>query len=83
MYIPLNAPIKVLGPASRTFAFREVESRVEVFVPNVEDERAGDSDGNRDRDVGGMDGTMSGSGVHLKRVEAVLLAAKSQHVCYS
>ena len=30
-----------------------------------------------------MDGTTSGGGVHLKRVETALLAAKSQHVRYS
>ena len=83
MYVLLNAPIEALGPASQTFAFGEVESQVEAFAPNVEDERAGDGDGDRDGNIGGMDGTTSGGGIHSKRVEAALLAAKSQHVCYS
>ena len=66
VYVLLNAPIEVLGPASRTFAFGEVESQVEAFAPNVEDERAGNGDGDRDGDVGGMDGTTSSGGIHSK-----------------
>ena len=48
-------------------------------MPNVEGERAGDRNGG-DEGNGNVDGTMSGGGVHSRRVNAALLAADSQHV---
>ena len=76
VYILWNMPIEALG---RTLAFGEVKSGVKVIVPNIEGERAGDGDGNRDGDVGGMDGTMSGISMDSIQVNEVLLAVGSQH----
>jgi len=52
-------------------------------VPSVKGERAGEGDGNGngdDGDIGDMNGTTSGSNADSIRVEAVLLAAKSQYM---
>ena len=78
VYIPLDALIE---PASRTFAFGQLESGVETIVPNVEGKRAGDGDGDRNGGDGDVGDTASGSSIHSKRVEAVLLAGKSQYMC--
>ena len=80
VYLPWNVPIEVLG---RTFAFGEVESRGEAIAPGSEGEtaqRAGDGDGDRDSKDDGKEGTTSGGDVDSTRVEAALLAGRSQHV---
>ena len=79
VYILLNAPI---DNSSRMFVFGRVEGGDEVIVPNVE-ERAGDGDGDRNRDDGNMDGTTNGDSIDSCRVNAVQLATESQHMRYS
>ncbi|KIM50318.1 hypothetical protein SCLCIDRAFT_34417 [Scleroderma citrinum Foug A] len=79
MYLLWNAPIEAPG---RKLVFGEVEGGVKAVAPIVEGETpegAGNGDGNQYRDNDDSDSTTSGSGIHSKRVEAVLLAAKSQH----
>ena len=51
-----------------------------MIVPNVEGKRAGDGDSDRNRGDGDVGDTASGGSVHSKRVEAVLLAGKSQYM---
>jgi len=48
VYVPSNAPIEVLGTASRRIVFGRVESGDEAIAPSVQGERAGDGndDGN-------------------------------------
>ena len=77
VYIPWNAPIEALG---QTLAFGQVESAGGRMTTDFEGEGAGDSDDNRVGEDGGVDGTTSGGGVHLRRVNAALLAAGSQHM---
>jgi len=45
VYVPWNAPIEVLGTASRKIVFGRVESGDEAIAPSVKGERAGDGDG--------------------------------------
>ena len=84
VYLPLNMHITV---PSRKIVFGEVKSVEKAIAPIFEGERAGNgsSDRNRDNGDGGrsgnVDGTMSGSSVHSKRVNAALLAVGSQHMC--
>ena len=62
----------------------KVERAGEVIVPSVDDETAGDSDGNPnggDRDGSDGDGMASGSSIDSSRVKAVQLAGESQHAC--
>ena len=80
MYLPWNAPIEAPG---RTLVFGEVEGGVEVIVPKVEGEKAGDSNSDQDIDNGDVDGTTSGDTVNSTRVEGTRLAEKSQHMCQS
>ena len=77
VYVPWNAPVEALG---RTLTFGQPERGDKVIVPDVKSERAGNSDDDRYGDDGDVGDTTSGSSVHLKRVKAALLAAKSQHV---
>ena len=62
--------------------FREVESRDTAIAPSVEGERAcnGNGDPSGDEQSGDGDGTTSGSSVDSNRVNAALLAEKSQHM---
>ena len=86
VYVPRNAPVEALGTASRTIVFGQVETaceeRVEAIAPG-DVEGAGDGDGDRYGDHGDVGDTASGGSVHSKRVEATLLAGKSQYTCYS
>ena len=77
MYVPWNAPVEALG---QTLAFGQPERGDEAIVPDVKSERAGNGDDDQYGDDGDVGDTTSGSSVHLKRVKAALLAAKSQHV---
>ena len=77
VYVPLVAPIE---PANRTFAFGEVEGGDEAIAPSVECEGAGNGDGDCDGDG---DGTTSGGSIDSNRVNAMLLAVESQHLCWS
>ena len=63
VYVPSNAPIEVLGTASRRIVFGRVKSGGKAIAPSVESETAGDgdSDGYGDNgDVGNVDDTTSG-----------------------
>ena len=75
----MNAPATVPG---QTLTFREVESREMVIAPSVEGKRACNSDSNpsSDEQSGDSDSTTSGCGIDSNRVNAVLLAEKSQHM---
>jgi len=82
VYVPSNAPIEVLGTASRRIVFGRVESGGKAIAPSVESETAGDGDGDGygdDGDVGDVDDTTSGDGVDSTRVNAAQLATESQH----
>ena len=79
MYVPWNAPIKVLGTASRKIVFGRVESGDEAIASSLEGDGDGDGDGD-DGDVGDVDGTTGGGGVHSTRVKTALLAEESQHM---
>ena len=57
--------------------FGEVEGGVEVIVPKVEGEKAGDGNSDRDIDNGDVDGMTSGDTVNSTRVEGTRLAEKS------
>ena len=64
----------------------KVERAGEVIVPSVDDETAGDSDGNPnggDRDGSDGDGMASGSSIDSSRAKAVQLAGESQHMRWS
>ena len=80
VYLPWNAPVQALG---QMFIFGRFKSGDEQIAANVESERAEDGDGDQnggagdDRGNGDVDGTTSGGGVHLIRVNAALLAGKS------
>ena len=74
IYLPWDAPVEV---TSRTLTFGEVESGDTAIAPSVEGERACDSNGDPSSDG---DGTMSGSSIDSNRVNAALLAEKSQHM---
>ena len=78
-YVPRNAPVAPIEAASRIFVFGRPESGDEAIAPSVEGERAGDGDGDGNRDVGDANGTTSGGDADSTRVEAALLAAKSQY----
>jgi len=83
VYVPSNAPIEVLGTASRWIVFGQVESGGKAIALSVESETAGDGDGDGygdDGDVGDVDDMTSGGDTDSMRVEAVLLAAESQHM---
>ena len=80
MYVPFNAPIAI---PTRRIVFGRPESGDEAIGPSVEGERAGDGDGDGNRDVGDANGTTSGGDADSTRVEAALLAAKSQYTRYS
>jgi len=83
VYVPFNAPIAI---PTRRIVFGRPESGDEAIAPSVEGERAGDGDGDGDGDdgdVGDVDGTTSGGDADSMRVEAALLAAKSQYTRYS
>ena len=60
MYLPWGVPVEML---SQTFAFGRLESREMAIAPDVEGKRARNSDDDRNRDIGGMDGTMSSGSV--------------------
>jgi len=82
MYVPWNAPIAI---PSRKIVFGRVKSGDKAIVPSLEGERAGDSDGDGnggDGDDGDANSTTSGGDADSMRVEAVLLAAKSQYTRY-
>ena len=80
IYVPWNTPVEVPG---RMFAFGRFEGGDQgMAVRNVE-QRAGDSDGGRNRGDGSMDGTTSGGSIDLIQVKAVLLATESQYMRYS
>ena len=72
----MNVPVEALETTSRTFTFGQVESGDEAIVPSFEGERTGKGDGNRDGDG---DGTTSGGSIDSIRINAMLLAAESQH----
>ena len=77
VYLPWGAPVEM---PSRTFAFGWLESGETAIAPDIEGERARNSDDDRDGDVGGVDGTTSGSSVDSIQVNEALLAVESQHV---
>ena len=80
VYIPWNVPVEA---PSRTFAFREAESRDEAIAPDVEGETAegnGDGDGDQYGDDGDGDGITSGGSIDSIRVNAALLAVESQYM---
>ena len=80
MYILVDGLIK---PASRTFVFGEVKSTGEAIAPIVEGQRAGKGEDDQNGDNGDMDGMTSGGSINSMRVEAALLAGKSQRMHYS
>ena len=51
-----------------------------AIVPDVEGEKACDSDDDPDGDVGGVDGTTSGGSVDSIQVNEALLAMESQYM---
>jgi len=82
VYVPFNAPIAI---PMRRIVFGRPESGDEAIAPSLEGERAGDGDGNGNRgdgDDGDANGTTSGGDADSMRVEAALLAAKSQYMRY-
>jgi len=82
VYVPFNAPIAI---PMRRIVFGRPESGDEAIAPSLEGERAGDGDGDGNRgdgDDGDANGTTSGGDADSMRVEAALLAAKSQYMCY-
>jgi len=69
----------------RRIVFGRPESGDEAIAPSLEGERAGDGDGDGNRgdgDDGDVNGTTSGGDADSMRVEAALLAAKSQYMRY-
>ena len=72
-------PVEALG---QTLAFRWLKRAGEAIAPDVEGEMAegaGDGGSNQDSNDGDGDGTTSGGSIDLNRVNAMLLAAESQH----
>jgi len=82
VYVPFNAPIAI---PMRRIIFGRPESGDEAIAPSLKGERAGDGDGDGNRgdgDDGDANGTTSGGDADSMRVEAALLAAKSQYMRY-
>ena len=76
VYIPWNVPVAAIATARQRIVFGRPEIGDEAIAPSVEGEMAGGRGDGRDGDV---DGTTSGDGVDLTRVNTAQLATESQH----
>ena len=74
---------RLLGIVSEVFAFRRVESTNEPIGMIVESEMAGGIDDEQNGGDSGVDSTTSSGNVDSTQVEAMQLAAESQHMCQS